>query len=161
MNNKPFLLAGSIALWIIALTLVFMAGRITSNNWNFHDFDGRWSMMWKSFDGKWKMSMRDWMRGQMMNREMEFINESALSAEQKAELDQIKESQQVKMQELMQSFRTGSGSSQTEIENIWKTHMAEIRPFVAQDQLDEFDAFVAEGKPQMLRMFGEKGRGMW
>jgi hypothetical protein len=30
--------------------------------------------------------------------------------------------------------------------------MTEIRPFIAQDQLDEFDAFVAEGKPQMPRM---------
>ncbi|HCY21409.1 TPA: hypothetical protein DIC40_06250 [Patescibacteria group bacterium] len=92
------------------------------------------------------------MRGQMMNREMEFINESTLSAEQKTQLDQIKESQQAKMQELMQSFRTGSGVSETEIDTIWKAHMAEIRPFVAQDQLDEFDAFVAEGKPQMPRM---------
>lgn len=159
MNNKPLLLAGSIALWIIALTLVFMAGRMSGNTWNFNDFNGRWGMMRGNFDGKW--SNRDWMRGQMMNREMEFINESTLSAEQKTQLDQIKESQQAKMQELMQSFRTGSGVSETEIDTIWKAHMAEIRPFVAQDQLDEFDAFVAEGKPQMPRMMWEKGRGMW
>jgi len=39
--------------------------------------------------------------------------------------------------------------------------MAEIRPFVAQDQLEEFDAFVAEGKPQMPRMMEGKGRRMW
>lgn len=152
MNNKPLLLAGSIALWIIALTLVFMAWRMTGNPWNFNNFNRRWEMMGNNFDGKWKMNMRDWMRGQMMNREMEFIDESALSVEQKAQLDQIKESQQAKMQELMQSFRTGSGVSETEIDTLWKAHMAEIRPFVAQDQLDEFDVFVAEGKPQMPRM---------
>jgi hypothetical protein len=45
MNNKPLLLAGSIALWIIALTLVFMAGRMVGNPWNFNDFNGRWGMM--------------------------------------------------------------------------------------------------------------------
>jgi hypothetical protein len=32
MNNKPFLLAGSIALCVIALTFVFMAGRISGND---------------------------------------------------------------------------------------------------------------------------------
>lgn len=161
MNNKPFLLAGSIALWVIALTLVFMAGRISGNDgrlqW-FNRFDWRWQMMWGNFQGRWWMFDRDWKRWQMMNREMKFINESALSAEQKVQLAQIQESQQAKMQELMQSFRTWSGVSETEIESLWKVHMTEIRPFVAQDQLDEFDAFVAEGKPQMPRMIWRNWR---
>jgi len=36
--------------------------------------------------------------------------------------------------------------------------MAEIRPFVAQDQLEKFDTFVAEGKPQMPRMMEKSWR---
>lgn len=160
MNNKPFLLAGSIALWVIALTLIFMAWRMSGNPWNFNDFNGRWGMMGCDFDGKWKMNMRDWMRGQMMNREMQFIDESTLTSDQKAQLEKIKDDQQQKMQDLMQSFRTGSGTSQTEIETqietLWKAHMAEIRPFVVQDKLAEFDVFVAKGKPQMPRMM-QKG----
>ncbi|MDD3262383.1 MAG: hypothetical protein PHR61_00905 [Candidatus Absconditabacteria bacterium] len=161
MNNKPFLLAGSIALCVIALTLVFMAGRISGNDGilqGFNRFDGRGQMMGGSFEGRGGMYDRDGSRGQMMNRKMEFINESALSVEQKAQLDQIQESQQAKMQELMQSFRTGGGVSETEIESLWKVHMTEIRPFVAQDQLDEFDVFVEEGKPQMPRMIGRNWR---
>lgn len=168
MNNKPFLLAGSIALWVIALSLVFMAGRMSSSNDRPDRFDGRemrGNEMMRNFDGKWKMNMRDWMRGQMMNREMEFIDESSLTEEQKTQLEKIRDDQQEQMQTLMQSFRTGSGISQTEIvsqiETLWKAHMAEIRPFVTQDQLEEFDAFVTEGKPQMPRMFWDKGRGMW
>lgn len=141
-----------------------MAGRISGNEerlqW-FNSFDWRWQMMGGNFEGRGWMFDRDWKRWQIMNREMEFIDESVLSVEQKAQLDQIQKSQQAKMQELMQSFRTGSGISETEIEALWKTHMAEIRPFVAQDQLDEFDSFVAEGKPQIWGMFWNKGKRIW
>jgi len=45
------------------------------------------------------------MRGQMMNREMQFIDESTLTSDQKAQLEKIKDDQQQKMQDLMQSFR--------------------------------------------------------
>lgn len=162
-NQKPFLLAGSIILWIIALTLVFMAGRMSG--W-FDRFDGRAMRrndMMRGFDVKGNFGGMRGERG--MNREMQFIDESSLTADQKTQLEKIRDDQQQKMQDLMQSFRTWSGTSQTEIESqietLWKAHMAEIRPFVAQDQLDEFDAFVAEGKPQMPRMMGGKGRGMW
>ena len=45
------------------------------------------------------------------------------------------------------------------VDTLWKEHMTALRPFVAQDQLSGFDAFVSAGKPQMP-MMGRKG-GKW
>lgn len=164
-NQKPFLIAGSIALWVIALSLVFMAGRMNSVPERFDNFDGNRSKMWSRFDWREKMWNKDRNKRQMMNREMQFIDETSLTTEQKSQLDEIKDNQQQEMQNLMQSLRIWSWDSQIEIESqietLRKNHMAEIRPFVAQDQIEEFDAFVAEGKPQMPRMLWDKWRGMW
>lgn len=160
-NQKPFLLAGSIILWIIALALVFMAGRMSGGYERFEGREMRGNEMMRGFDSKGNFGGMRGERG--MDREMQFIDESSLTADQKTQLEKIRDDQQQKMQDLMQSFRTGSGVSQTEIESqiesLRKAHMTEIRQFVAQDQLDEFDAFVAEGKPNMP-MMGWKGK-MW
>jgi len=92
-------------------------------------------------------------------REMSFINKSSLSDEQKTQLETIINDQQQKMQDIMQSSRSWSWVSEAELETVWKENMAQIRPFVAQDQLTEFDKFVAEWKPQMLN-FGNRWRRM-
>ena len=91
-----------------------------------------------------------------MKGAMQFINQSALSDEQKDQLEKLQDAQREKMQSLMQESRQGSGNSSdeltTKIDALWKEHMTQIRTFVAQDKLTEFDAFVAEGKPETGKM---------
>ena len=88
---------------------------------------------------------------------MMFIDESNLSTEQKTQLDQIKKDQQEKMQELMKSFRASKDTKNVseltkQTQELWRTHMAKIRVFVAKDKLKSFDAFLKEWKPQMMKM---------
>ncbi len=159
-NQKTFLIVGSGLLGIIALSLVFMAWKMSENCW---PIAGNWSIMmneWRMMgwffnqDGRWK-----WQG--MMNQEMNFIDETSLSDEQKTQLEQIREDQQEEMQNLMQSLRKSSSTGDdqetiTKINELWKTHMTAIRPFVSQDNLADFDAFVAEGKPGSMGMMWKR-----
>lgn len=164
-NQKPFLIGGSILLGVIALSLVFMAGRMTGSEGRFDWRNEGREMMGRNFERGGMMEGRNGRWGKMMDWAMQFIDESSLSGDQKTQLETLIKDQQTKMQDLIQTLRSWSGETTTgitaQIDVLWKEHMAALRPFVAADKLTEFDAFVAKGKPEMGGMFWNKGRGMW